>query len=289
MYVILQQGCVQPTVTALQILLNRTRERDKIAVDGDFGPQTKAAVIEFQRKANLNPDGVVGRSTWPSLVQQSGLKVVDAVDVTDLETMQQTVLPDLAAAGARPILAGAMSGGVAHVVSQVLAQVGQSGVTVLLRFLGHGAPGGQYVTGGRWMYVPGPDGTMRKVDDGGRHGNALFVLKNRENVSMLEPALARLGTIFARFGSVEMHACQMARGTGVELLARLASILGVPVAAGVDMQKVGGRSTFRLEGRVVTAVPFGGDLAGWSRIVAQSEERAGATAGGRLPGPAFTP
>ncbi len=271
MYVILRQGCVQPTVTALQILLNRTRERDKLPVDGSFGPRTKAAVLDFQRKMHLSEDGVVGRNTWPLLVRKSGLRIVDTVDVTDMETMKRTVIPDLVAAGGNPILAGAMCGGVAHVVSQVLAQVGQSGSTVLLRFLGHGAPGGQYVTGGRWTYVPDKDGKMQKVSDGGMHGNAIFHLKNRENVTLLEPVLARLSTIFVRFGSVEMHACQMARETGVELLTRLARIFGVPVAAGVETQKVGGEKTFRLEGRVVTAVPFGGDLAGWSRVVAESE------------------
>jgi len=35
--------------------------------DGSFGPQTKTAVITWQRRHNLTPDGVVGPMTWHSL------------------------------------------------------------------------------------------------------------------------------------------------------------------------------------------------------------------------------
>lgn len=35
--------------------------------DGDFGPNTKAAVIAFQKKQGLHPDGVVGAQTWAKL------------------------------------------------------------------------------------------------------------------------------------------------------------------------------------------------------------------------------
>ena len=37
-------------------------------VDGDFGPQTRRALVAFQRQHGLSPDGVVGRSTWGKLV-----------------------------------------------------------------------------------------------------------------------------------------------------------------------------------------------------------------------------
>jgi hypothetical protein len=35
--------------------------------DSSFGAKTQAAVIEFQRKRNLKPDGIVGRFTWRAL------------------------------------------------------------------------------------------------------------------------------------------------------------------------------------------------------------------------------
>jgi NlpC/P60 family/Putative peptidoglycan binding domain len=39
-----------------------------LAVDGEFGPRTRRAVVAFQRDHGLVPDGVVGERTWGALV-----------------------------------------------------------------------------------------------------------------------------------------------------------------------------------------------------------------------------
>jgi peptidoglycan hydrolase-like protein with peptidoglycan-binding domain len=39
-----------------------------VAVDGDFGPMTRRAVLAFQRAHGLAADGVIGRKTWGALV-----------------------------------------------------------------------------------------------------------------------------------------------------------------------------------------------------------------------------
>lgn len=38
-----------------------------VAIDGDFGPATEAAVKMFQRGHRLDPDGIVGPATWSAL------------------------------------------------------------------------------------------------------------------------------------------------------------------------------------------------------------------------------
>jgi peptidoglycan hydrolase-like protein with peptidoglycan-binding domain len=39
-----------------------------LAVDGEFGPRTRWAVLEFQRAHGLGVDGIVGPATWGALV-----------------------------------------------------------------------------------------------------------------------------------------------------------------------------------------------------------------------------
>ncbi len=53
-------------VPTLQYLL-RARGH-AVTVDGDFGPETEAAVRAFQQQKNLAVDGIVGPRTWPALI-----------------------------------------------------------------------------------------------------------------------------------------------------------------------------------------------------------------------------
>ncbi|GAA4040538.1 N-acetylmuramidase domain-containing protein [Parerythrobacter jejuensis] len=58
---VLRMGHTGQAVMHLQELLGITK-------DGDFGPGTKAAVVKFQKKAKLHPDGIVGAQTWTALL-----------------------------------------------------------------------------------------------------------------------------------------------------------------------------------------------------------------------------
>jgi len=62
-----KQGAQGPNVFALQHLLRF--HGHAIAVDGIFGPQTRAAVVAFQNDKGLSADGIVGPQTWPVLIQ----------------------------------------------------------------------------------------------------------------------------------------------------------------------------------------------------------------------------
>ena len=67
-----RRGYSGPSVVVIQVELNRISQNypaiPKISpVDGIFGEGTKNAVIAFQNRFGLNPDGIAGRATWNEL------------------------------------------------------------------------------------------------------------------------------------------------------------------------------------------------------------------------------
>jgi hypothetical protein len=95
-------------------------------------------------------------------------------------------------------------------------------------------------------------------------GEDTISLEGFENIAS---HLARLTPRFARFGSVEMHGCQVARGRrGKLLLQRLAALWGVPVTAAERFQYDSGsvKEAVRFEGRTFPAFPRGGNLRSWA-------------------------
>lgn len=63
----LAQGSKGAAVKVLQTILNT--EGAGLAVDGSFGAKTAAAVKDFQKRHGLTVDAVVGRKTWPALME----------------------------------------------------------------------------------------------------------------------------------------------------------------------------------------------------------------------------
>lgn len=62
----LRQGMQGDDVMEVQSLLKRMGYEIS-AVDGAFGPETQNAIIAFQRRFGLTPDGVIGPQTWAVL------------------------------------------------------------------------------------------------------------------------------------------------------------------------------------------------------------------------------
>jgi D-alanyl-D-alanine carboxypeptidase (penicillin-binding protein 5/6) len=64
----LMEGDSGPLVSALQRTLNaRMKPSPDLGVDGDFGPATLAAVVNFQRDHGIPADGEVKAETWKAL------------------------------------------------------------------------------------------------------------------------------------------------------------------------------------------------------------------------------
>lgn len=76
----LSKGCKGENVRKLQTALNRAG--CNIPVDGDYGEQTRKAVVTIQGKHGLKQDGIAGPSTMKVLepYMQDFALIADAVD-----------------------------------------------------------------------------------------------------------------------------------------------------------------------------------------------------------------
>jgi hypothetical protein len=245
-YTDLRRGDKLPSVGVLQKLLNRTGA--SLVPDGEFGQKTETAVRVFQRAHRLNPDGIVGKDTWPRLATGSNLRIVDCIDVFD-PSLFNLEAQDVGKAGGNPILIGGMCNGVEAVVSAIVSA--SAGGVFLLRFHGHGAPGVAGVSFGQ-----GAIGWGERADI------------DLSNFATLRPALARLRSIFGPYGNVQFMHCSTGSGpNGRRLLQSIADTLGVPATAALQTQYGGGVATFKYEGPTYTALTGGAVLRGWCRAL----------------------
>ncbi|MGE5303909.1 MAG: peptidoglycan-binding domain-containing protein [Alphaproteobacteria bacterium] len=241
-----------PRVVLLQILLNR--RGNALIADGIFGPKTRHAVVSFQRTVpSLSPSGTVDPVTFNALFRDSGLSVLDVVDVGD-PLLQQREANEFRQAGSHPIEIGLMCNGVGQMVSDVIRRCARVPVA-LLRITGHGNLG-------RWMTVSVGDVVDLSRSDYRVVASEDHSYISERNFTMLAATLSQLKPVFARFGSMEHLGCSIGGNpSGRRMMQRLASLLNVPVSAGIQTQ----RSTLRFDGAAHTAYPSSGSLASWSR------------------------
>jgi len=67
---LLRNGSRGENVRTMQRMLNNLGAQPRLAEDGIFGPLTENAVRTFQRKFELNADGIIGPITWARVVME---------------------------------------------------------------------------------------------------------------------------------------------------------------------------------------------------------------------------
>jgi len=73
-----QQGSTGNAVKDLQTMLNFTMgAQPALAVDGIFGPKTRSRIVEFQSKAKIGADGIVGPITGKMLLSAALARLVN--------------------------------------------------------------------------------------------------------------------------------------------------------------------------------------------------------------------
>jgi hypothetical protein len=82
----IRYGSRGPDVEEAQTKLNTAGATPPLAVDGIFGPLTRAATVAFQTSHNLSPDGIIGPLTWGALDQASGSPEVPVPEIPGPET-----------------------------------------------------------------------------------------------------------------------------------------------------------------------------------------------------------
>ena len=241
----LRSGDVFPAVGVLQRLL--VRAGHDIPIDGEFGSGTVRALKAFQEEHGLPDSGRVDLWTWQRLCAGEHLPILDVVDVCD-PSLYNLEVKDLRWSGADPIQLGGMSNGVEQAIDLIRSRA-PAGL-FLLRFHGHGAPGGAAISAGDWSISGGYE---------------LDVI-NTWALEYMAVLLQRLRGLFGPYGCIQFMHCRTGRGTkGAQLMRMVAQATGVPATAAIDTQYGGGNSTWFYEGPTRTRLPGAASIGSWSR------------------------
>jgi hypothetical protein len=224
-----------------------------IIIDGNFGPATEAAVIQY--KATLSgatAGGAIDLETWRAIERSTGYRIINVVDAEDAE-QRQRVMSGLSRAGAEAIIMYGMSNAVEQAISEVVSRAGASGVLAMVRFYSHGGPGAQGVALGH---------------DGGMLQHMAGI--SAQHFPAMRAQFQRLNDVLAPFGCVDLMGCSVGSGhPGRTLLHNIADAAGRPAEAGIQLQysQDVGNTVFNFEGPIRQVYPGHSSRVGWGHNV----------------------
>ena len=245
-YCLLKRGDRLPSVGVLQTFINRSGA--ELQVDGHFGRETHEALVEFQKKRSLSRSGVADKATWDRLLHREMLPLIEMNDVFDADALDTS-------GGESADESKAFLGGLSKGVERMAQQLTGAQRVFLVRVMGERCLNVRSVAmiGGGWRESRG----RYKV----AHTFSLAEGITSQGDDAVEPLpAALLRRAFGPFGSLELHGCQVAANAlAYSSLRKLADYIGVPVTAGVAVQ----RSPRSFDGPTFTAVPCDRSLAAW--------------------------
>lgn len=247
----IKRGDHGPRVIMIQGILRAAGR--PIVIDGDFGPATETAVIQY--KATLpgaTPGGQIDLATWSAISSSTGYRIINVVDAEDA-AQRQRVMSGLTRAGAEAIIMHGMSNAVETAISEVINRAGASGILAMVRFYSHGGPGAQGV-------ALGHDGGMME------HLSGI----SAQHFPAMRAQFARLNDVLAPFGCVDLMGCSVGAGDpGRTLLRNVADAAQRPCEAGIQPQysQDVGYTVFNFEGPVRQVYPGHRTRAGWGHRV----------------------
>jgi peptidoglycan hydrolase-like protein with peptidoglycan-binding domain len=89
----IQEGSTGAVVERAQRALHRTPDFG-LVVDGDFGPHTRQAVVDFQSGEGLATDGIVGPLTWAKLPDGGPMPLLQSGSTGTVVSRLQQVLTE---------------------------------------------------------------------------------------------------------------------------------------------------------------------------------------------------
>jgi hypothetical protein len=273
MFYLSEKNPLPPRVILVQGLLRK--QGYDVPITGKWDQKTDEAVARFRTGLGLKPQGPIDKYVFPTLIQNTKLKVIHSVD-NEAGEVATVTKNHLKKGGTTAIMNPKVIGSGVKTAIDLIIKRAQDHKIAHLSFYGHG-------NRGAWISIALGDPVHAQEEGRYKDYESMkadyYSYIDYSHFERHRQVLSRLTPLFAPFASVEVHSCKI--GKQWKLLNKLADTWAVPVSGGYYNQSVGEKyyvneygeivnSTFSMEGHIVIAYPNKTNLESWAAKVEQS-------------------